>query len=222
MTLPTSGPLLLGTATGGNSVNSEFGYGNDMASYLGVYYGKNGQEFRFPVSGNSIDMNGFYGTNKIAGGSTTIYSSTSFLIPVYNVITITAVGGQGGQSGSYGYSSCGSYIGPTPSGDGSSGGTTSFGGYSSSGGGGGGSGNAVSGVYGSAVAHTFTNPIQGGSGPTSGTYVTASIGGGGSGGGGGPNFYVLIIGSTNYGCANWNNAGGGNSGNSGYVTITWT
>jgi hypothetical protein len=42
MTLPASGYLLLGADGGasGRSVNSEFGYGNDMASYQGVYYGK--------------------------------------------------------------------------------------------------------------------------------------------------------------------------------------
>lgn len=221
MTLPASGALVLGTAGGGNSINSEFGYGNDMASYQGVYYGLGGSEYRFPVPGNALAMNAFYSTYKITGGSLTFSSSNpSYVIPVYNTITITCVGGQGGQSGSWGYSSCGSYTGPTPSSNGSAGNSTSFGGYLSSAGGNGGSGNAVAGTFGPTVSNTFTNPVQGGSGPASGSSVSVSVGSGGAGGGGGPNIYVNYP-PFNY-CAAWNSAGSGSTGSAGYVTITWT
>jgi hypothetical protein len=228
MTLPSSGALVLGSAGGGNSINSEFGYGNDLASYQGVYYGKGGQEYRFPVSGNLISMGGslspgdagFYSTYKITGGSITINSSQTYIIPVYNTITITCVGGQGGQSGSWGYSSCGSYIGPTTSSNGGSGYSTSFGGYVASGGGNGGSGNAVAGSYGPTITSTFTNPVQGGSGPSSGSSVSASVGGGGSGGGGGANIFINYP-PFNY-CAAWNSAASGSAGGAGYITITWS
>ena len=105
MTLPASGNILLGTAGGGNSVNSEFGYGNDMASYLGVYYGKGTQEFRFPLPGNSIGMNGFYSTFKITGSNT--YLGTGYwTVPVYNTLYAQVKGGDGGGAGQWGYNAC--------------------------------------------------------------------------------------------------------------------
>lgn len=221
MTLPASGALVLGTAGGGNSINSEFGYGNDMASYQGVYYGLGSSEYRFPVPGNPLAMNAFYATYKIAGGTKTFSSSDpAYIIPVYNTITITCVGGQGGQSGSWGYQNCGGYTGPTSSSNGGAGNSTSFGGYLSSAGGNGGSGNAVSGSFGPTVSNTFTNPVQGGSGPASGASISVSVGSGGNGGGGGPNIFINVP-PFNY-CAAWNSAASGSNGSAGYVTITWT
>lgn len=231
MALPSSGYLLLGADGGasGRSVNSEFGYGNDMASYLGVYYGKNGVEYRFPVSGNFIDMNGFYGTQKISGGSAYYSSTVSTTIPLYNTITITTVGGQGGQSGQYGYyqSPCTPAGSLTPSGNGGGGGTSSYGGYVSSGGGPGGSGSASPGSYGPTITQSFTNPTQGGGGPPSGTSITVTVGGGGNGGGGGCVVYELVYNKgtkneVNYGCQCWAQAGSGGPGGSGYVSVNWT
>jgi len=226
MTLPASGPLVLGLASGGNSINSEFGYGNDLGSYRGVYYGLGGQEFRFPVSPNSIAMNLFYSTYKIVGGSRTFNSTQSFVIPVYNTITITVQGGQGGASGAPGYISspctgAGKFTSGSSGGYGSG---SSFGGYLSAAGGAGGAGSASSsnpGQSGQVISTTYTNPVQGGSGPPSGTTVTVSIGGGGSGGGGGCLVYQLIVGTTNFGCACWNNAASGSGGAAGVVTVTW-
>jgi len=217
MTLPTSGALLLGTATGGNSVNSEFGYGNDMKSYLGVYYGKNGQEFRFPVSGNPIDMNVFYGTYKVAGGSVTISSTQSFTIPVYNNITITVNGGGGGLTGQPGYiqAPCSGAGSATPAQSGSPGGTSSFGGYVSAGGGGSDQGGFTS-------SQSFTNPVQGGSGPPSGNSVPVTIGGGGAGGQGGCFIYQFVAGQTNYGCSCWSHYNTGSTGANGSVTVSWS
>lgn len=216
MTLPSSGYLLLGADGGasGASINSEFGYGNDLASYRGVYYGKGAQEYQFPVIGNSIAMNLFYSTYKVPSGSQSFSSTQTYIIPVYNSITITCIGGTGGQSGSYGYNACGGY--PTPSGDGSAGASTSFGGYVLAGGGAGGSGNAVSGSAGSTITQTFTNPAQGGTGPASGTTLTVTVGSGGSGGGGGSNF-IKISGI----CYPSGSAPNGNAGSNGSVSITW-
>ena len=219
MTLPASGPLVLGSAGGGNSINSEFGYGNDLASYFGVYYGKGGSEYRFPLYGdpNGMQMFYFYGTYKVTGGSATIGSSQNFVVPVYNTITITTYGDQGGQAGQYGINGC-THNTPTASHDGYvSGVVTSLGGYVSSGYGSGGSGNQVVGTYGPVNSASFTNPIQGGSGPTSGSTIYASVGPGGAGGGGGPNA-VLISG----GCYPAGNGATGAQGGAGYITISWS
>ena len=217
MTLPSSGTLVLGSAGGGNSINSEFGYGNDLASYLGVYYGKGGVEYRFPVSGNSIDMNGFYGTYRISGGSTSITSSQNFLIPVYNTITITTYGDQGGQAGQYGINGCTGNT-PTASHDGYvSGVTTSFGGYVTSGWGSGGSGNQALGSYGPVYTSSFTNPVQGGSGPPSGQTIYAQVGPGGAGGGGGPNAIKI-----NGYCYPAGNGATGVQGGAGRIDVSWS
>ena len=138
MALPASGYLQLGTdGATGRSINSEFGYGNDMASYQGVYYGKLGFAFQFPTPGNSIAMDLFYSTNKITGGSQYFSGSQNYTIPVYNTITITSVGGQGGQAGYNGTNTCGAPCGES-GGGGGGGGTSTFGGYVTSGGGPGG------------------------------------------------------------------------------------
>ena len=217
MTLPSSGALVLGSAGGGNSINSEFGYGNDMASYLGVYYGKGGVEYRFPLPGNSLDMNSFHGTYKITGGGITLYSSQNYLVPVYNTITITTYGDQGGQAGQYGINGCTGNT-PTASHDGYvSGVTTSFGGYVTSGWGSGGSGNQAVGSYGPVYTQSFTNPLQGGSGPTSGNTIYASVGPGGAGGGGGPNA-VLYYGY----CIGAGNGATGVQGGAGRIVISWS
>ena len=217
MTLPASGYLLLGADGGasGRSINSEFGYGNDFASYVGVFAGRNWLSYQFPKSGNTFAIDLFYQTYKITSGSQSFSSTQSYVIPVYNTITITCVGGTGGQAGFYGYNACGNY--PTPSTGGSSGDPTSFGGYVLAGGGAGGGGSGGSGSSGSTVSQTFTNPAQGGTGPLSGSSLTVSIGAGGSGGQGGSNF--VKIGST---CYPSGNASSGSAGSNGSVLISWS
>jgi hypothetical protein len=229
MALPNSGYLQLGTdGATGRSINSEFGYGNDMASYQGVYYGKAGQAFQFPLPGNSIDIFGFYGTNKITGGSQTINSSGNAIIPVYNILSVTVTGGAGGQAGQYGIDGCNGNN-PTPSAGGGGGGSSSFGGYVSAGGGNGGGGSQGLGNPGQTVNNSFTNPIQGGNGPTSGSTLFVSIGSGGNGGGGG---YITILIQTGnsgfpnyqpiYGCFPAGNGATGAVGAAGSVNLSWT
>lgn len=219
MTLPASGQLLLGSETGAtNSVNNEFGYGNDMASYQGVYYGKGALSFQFPTAGNTFAMDLFYSTFKISSGSQSFSSSNpSYTIPVYNTVVITVTGGGGGGTGSLGtiQSPCANAGSFTPADPGSSGGTSSFGGYVSGAGGG-------SDTGGSTNSQTFTNPVQGGSGPPSGSSVAVTIGPGGSGGQGGCFIYQYVVGSTNFGCACWSRFPSGSTGANGSVQISWS
>jgi len=220
MTLPASGPLVLGSDGGasGRSINSEFGYGNDMASYQGVFYGKNGLEYQFPPPGNSIAMNQFYSTYKITGGGPIELGAGTFVIPVYNLFSVTVIGGGGGGSGQYGYisSPCPGAGSPTPSDNGSAGGASSFGGYITASGGAGGSGNAVAGQSGQSITITYTNPVQGGNGPPSGAVVAVSVGAGGVGGQGGCNIY-----SVSGTCACWGRYASGANGSAGHVYVSW-
>jgi len=216
MALPASGFLQLGTdGATGRSINSEFGYGNDMASYQGVYAGKNSLAYQFPLAGNSFAMDLFYSTSKITGGSAGYGSSQTIVVPVYNTITITCVGGGGGGGGSAGSNADGC-TGDPSGGSGGSGGTSSFGGYVSAGGGPGAGGGGGP-TPGSTVTQTYTNPIQGGSGPPSGASILVNVGSGGSGGTGGCNWYKLFS-----ACNCWNRSSGGTGGANGSVSISWT
>lgn len=216
MALPASGYLLLGDDGGasGRSINYEFGYGNDFASYRGVYYGLGGGVAKFPTIGNSIDANVFYSSSRISSGSR--YLGTGYwTVPTYNSIYAEVRGGNGGQAGFYGYNAC---VGaPTGSSGGKNGGTSSFGGYLSAGGGGGGGGSGGGGGTGTTNSNSWTNPVQGGGGPTSGTSIYITVGGGGGGGGGGPNCAY-------YGpyCLCPNNAASGSAGAAGYVYVSWS
>lgn len=215
MALPGSGYLQLGTdGATGRSINSEFGYGNDLASYQGVYYGLGGQVFRFPVPGNSIDMNSFYSTSRISSGSASL-GTGYWTVPIYNTINASVQGGQGGQSGAYGFNQCPGG-GLTGSAGGSPGNTSSFGGYLAAGGGNGGNGQSVSGNYGSVANGSWTNPVQGGGGPTSGSQIYITVGTGGGGGNGGSNC-VYLYGQC--GCASGNT---GSPGSPGSVNSSWS
>lgn len=217
MTLPASGYLQLGTdGATGRSINSEFGYGNDLASYLGVYFGRGGQLFRFPVPGNSIDMNAFYSTARISSGNT--YIGTGYwTVPVYNSIYAQVQGGSGGNAGAWGYNGCpgGGFTGSNSGGPGN---TSSWGGYLAAGGGGGGGGNGGGGAPGAVASGSWTNPVQGGGGPTSGNQIYVTVGTGGGGGSGGSNCtpvsywpYCVCGGGS-----------GGNTGADGYVYSSWS
>lgn len=221
MALPASGYLQLGTdGATGRSVNSEFGYGNDFASYQGVYCGKAGSAYQLPLVGNPFAMDQFYSTSRITGGSQSFSSSQNYTIPVYNVINITVNGAGGGGTGQPGYyqSPCSPTGQVTPGSSGAPGGSSSFGGYVSAGGGGSDQG-------GSSSSNSYTNPIQGGSGPPSGSTIFVTVGSGGGGGAGGcfvyqklqywPVYY-------NYGCACWDRFNTGYTGANGSVQISWS
>lgn len=225
MTLPSSGPLKLGGEVGAtNSINNEFGYGNDMASYQGAFYGLGGQVFQFPAVNNQFPISAFYSTEKISGGSQLFTTTQAFTIPTYNTMTIVCSGGSGGTSGQFGTisSPCSGAGSPTPSDAGSSGGVSSFGGYVSASGGAGGSGNSVAGQSGQSVTITLTNPVQGGNGPPSGSSIQVTIGAGGAGGQGGCFIYQLVVGQTNFGCSCWSRFATGATGAAGSVQVTWS
>lgn len=222
MTLPASGPLVLGLTGGGNSINGEFGLGNNLQSYLGAYYGKNGQEFQFPVPGNSIDMDIFHGAKAITPQDPYYLTpGQPFTVPLYNQLTVRVQGGQGGTSGQPGYyadSGCGN--GSTPGSSGSQGQSSAFGGYIvGASGGAGGAGSALvqnGGTPGAIVEVTFTNPTQGGNGPPSGQIFTPVIGVGGGGGQGGCIVYKLY----NI-CGCYAHANTGNNGSDGSILVSW-
>lgn len=213
MTLPASGTLVLGLTGGGNSINGEFGYGNDLGAYRGVYFGRGGLLLQFPTPPNLIGMDLFYSSFKITPGSQTFNSTQSFVIPVYNTITITVQAGGGGNGGNAGYNGCISAA--TPGSSGGSGGNSSF--FTvGAGGGAGGPGTNGTGQPGQLVTQTFTNPVQGGTGPVSGSTATAIVGGGGGGGAGGPNAFL-----SGGNCFPSGNAPPGAAGAAGYITVTW-
>lgn len=222
MPLPGSGFLQLGTdGATGRSINSEFGYGNDMASYQGVYYGIGGTINRFPLPGNSLSISNFYSTSRITSGSAFISSSQNFVVPVYNTISIVCVGGSGGQEGFWGYDCSGNrtIAGLQPGG---TGGVSSFGGYVAAGGGAGGSGafgGGAGGAAGATASGSFTNPFQGGGGPPSGATIFAAVGGGGSGGRGAATRFDF--GRCYY---PWPDsfAPSGSAGGPGYISVSWS
>ena len=216
MTLPASGPLVLGLTGGGNSINGEFGLGNSLSNYRGVFFGRGGQEFQFPVAPNLIAMGLFYSAYKITPQSPYYLSSGPFTVPVYNTMTLVVQGGTGGQAGYDGTNTCGAPAGNNGA-PGSPGALSSFGGYVVGNGGAGGGSNGAGGQPGGITTITFTNPVQGGSGPPSGTTLTASIGGGGAGGQGGQNTFLY------YGvCISLTRASNGSAGGPGSILISWT
>jgi len=219
MALPSSGPLQLGTQSGGSSINSEFQYGNDMASYQGVYYGRGGLEFRFPVPGNPIDMDTFHGATKITGGSASL-GAGNWTVPLYNQITLSVAGGNGGGGGQDGVSSCFG-AGANSGNNGNAGGGATIGGYVNGAGGGGGShgSNTSPGGSGTSQSITFTNPAQGGNGPPSGTVVSVSTGTAGNQGTGGYNAYYNNYYKT---CAPGTQQASGANGNAGYANAAWS
>jgi hypothetical protein len=217
MSLPNSGYIQLGTdGSTGRSINSEFGYGNDMQSYLGVYAGKNGVAYRFPSSGNQIAANDFYGTSRISGGAT--YLGTGYwTVPVYNTIYATIQGGNGGQGGNYGFNACNSTASTQDWTGGNAGNASYFGGYLGAGGGNGGNNSGGGAGSGATANGGWTNPFLGGSGPASGSQIYITIGNGGNGGHGGVNYPFLV-----YGCFPLGDAGPGAAGNAGYVYVSWS
>lgn len=214
MAVPASGPISISDLKAAfPAINS-----NNLADYRGTkWYRSNNSRGFF---GNpTISMSESYDTrptNPVTPGSATYYGTTSFTIPLFNTLSITCKGGDGGQAGGYGVNGCKG--GNTPSGDGGAGGTSYFGSYLSAGGGVGGSGNGVGGATGSttstALYITDSNQslvsIQG-------TTITIGVGGGGAGGSGGANTFLY------YGyCVAGNPQPSGSAGAGGYVSVSWS
>lgn len=220
MAVPASGPISINDLkTAFPAINS-----NNLAAYRGTkWYRSNNSRGFF---GNpTISMSESYDTrptSPVVAGSATYYGSTNFTIPLFNTLSITCKGGDGGQAGSYGvYYNGGPYNGtPTPSSGGGAGGTSYFGGYLSAGGGGGGGGNGGGGSAGAttSTALYITDSNQSNV-SIQGTTITIGVGGGGGGGGGGALLYwnTWISQYQNVGAA-----GSGASGAGGYVSVSWS
>jgi hypothetical protein len=215
-----------------SAINSEFGYGNSLGSYYNKrWYTDNNYRGYTPASGpiSFSDFSAKRITNPVTSGSTTLYGSQNFTIPLFNSFTVTVVGGQGGQAGQ-----SGNYSGGAPGGQG---GTTSFGNYISSAGGAGGSPILGGGSYGTPQSFTWTvtDENQNSILTHQNESVYASIGGGGGGGGGGLD-YVYQCACTKYcGCGPYcvyccettcawvfQDKSGGSGGAAGYITISWS
>ena len=214
MSVPASGPISI------NNLKSAFPgiNSNSLSAYRGVkWYRSNNSRGFF---GNpTISMSEAFDTrpnSPVVPGSATYYSSTSFTIPLFNSLSITCRGGDGGQAGAYGVNGC--VGGLTPSDNGGAGGTSFFGGYLAASGGAGGTGNAGSGSPGATTSTTlFITDSNQSNVSIQGTSVTIGVGGGGAGGRGGANTYIL------YGyCLNGAAQPNGASGNSGFVSVSWS
>lgn len=100
MTLPSGGnspPISLA------DLNTEFGYGNNLAAYQGKVIGTPGGGVKAFNSGAVVALSDFYSTNKVAsGGSATLTSGTSYTIPQYRTLRITVTAAGGGGAGGNG------------------------------------------------------------------------------------------------------------------------
>lgn len=114
MTLPSSGYLTLNDpADPTRSINSEFGYGNNLLAYVGkqwwTYNSGTGAVTTGFFSAPVVMPGDFYGkrgTSPVSPSSTKIsYSgasnqySTTFTVPLYAVLTVIVRGGAGGGGG---------------------------------------------------------------------------------------------------------------------------
>lgn len=211
MTLPSGGnspPISLA------DLNTEFGYGNNLAAYQGTLVGL-GTACKV-ISAGVVSLSDFYSTNKVVAGGPT-GASGNVTVPQYKTITLTAKGGNGGTNGAAGVYSGGPANGTaTPAGPGGAGGTSSFTQssttfVSSAGGAGGGGASTQQQV-------TLTNPLlPGGTGPVSGSIIVANVGASGSAGSGGP-----IYGWTGSTYVYTGNAASGSAGAAGSDSYQWT
>lgn len=159
-------------------LNTEFGYGTNLAAYQGKVIGTPGGGVNAFNSGAVVALSDFYGTNKVVGGSATLTNTalTSYTIPQYKTIRITVTAGGGGGGGGNGTTD-GICTAGTGGSNGGTAGNSSFGAstnafYVICQGGGGGSGGGGNGANGG-------NGLGGAGGAGGANY------GGGSGGTGG-------------------------------------
>lgn len=206
MTLPSGGnnpPISLA------DLNTEFGYGTNLAAYQGKLVGL-GTACKV-ISASVVSLSDFYSTNKVVAGGPTSRNG-AFTVPQYVTMTFSVTGGQAGFAGATGV-----YVGGPAAGsatapsNGGAGGASSFGTLVSAAGG------SPNGGAGATNSVTLTNPLLGGTGPTSGASQACAVGAGGAGGSGGPiygwtgSFYQL----TGY-------AATGAAGAGGSASTTWT
>lgn len=224
MSVPASGPISI------NNLKSAFPgiNSNSLSAYRGVkWYRSNNSRGFF---GNpTISMSEAFDTrpnSPVVPGGFTIYGTQGWTIPLFNKLSVTIKGGDGGQAGQYGsYVKDGSITGRTVSGNGGAGGSSFFGGYLGASGGAGGVGDAAGGGVGQtaslfwdADANTSLLSLQG-------QGLTLTVGAGGAGGGGGPNYFWRYFPPPFQGANGYyqdGSAGSGAGGAGGYITVSWS
>lgn len=225
MAVPASGPISITDLKAAfPAINS-----NSLADYRGTkWYRSNNSRGFF---GNpTMSMSESYDTrpnSPVTPGSATYYGSISFTIPLFNTLSITCKGGDGGQAGAYGYwVKNGSITAVSGSSSGGAGGTSYFGSYLSAGGGAGGGGNSGGGSPGATTSTSLTITDSNQTNVSiQGTTITIGVGGGGGGGQGGMNYayrdfpypYDYLDGYYEDG-----RAATGASGAGGYVSVSWS
>lgn len=225
MAVPASGPISITDLKAAfPAINS-----NNLADYRGTkWYRSNNSRGLF---GNpTISMSESYDTrptSPVVAGSATYYGSTPFTIPLFNTLSITCKGGDGGQAGGYGYwVKDGSITAVSSSSGGAAGGTSSFDGYLSASGGAGGGGNGGSGSSGATTSTSlYITDSNQSLVSIQGTTISIGVGGGGGGGGGGMNYSYKYF-PAPYTYLNGYYADGasytGASGAGGYVSVSWS
>lgn len=209
-------------------LNTEFGHGNSLSDYYGKRYYKTDNSRGYFQASGVIELDDFYSTSKtspVVAGSVTLSSSQNYTIPMFNNLTVTVVGGRGGQGGING--NCAGAGGGYP------GGGTYLADYVSVGGGSGGSPSGNLGTQPSAsVSFAIDDNNQSSIIARYGQVKYAGVGGGGAGGATGYNTREQIFcNATNergqcislgtaYYCDS--PSGGGGAGANGYIVVSWT
>jgi hypothetical protein len=222
--LPASGQLSI------SQINAEFGRGNSLGNYKGVkYYLANNRRGYFPSGSNAyVDISAFYSkraTSPVTPGSWTRseYGTYSFTVPMFNIMTITVTGAQGGQAGSNGYYFNGDnngqvseWGGPAYGGNGSA-----FGPYVSASGGSGGVTSSAGGQGGATSSLNWNVDSNSSLFNLYNQVISVTVGRGGGGGGGGMNkLWRTDLDPDRY--VDWYRSGDGGEGAAGSVTISWT
>lgn len=223
MTTVPSNPISM------SDINSAFGLGNNLAAhYSARWFTSNNARGNFVPSGtlSFSDFAGKRNTSPVVPSPTggVIYgSSQNITIPMFNNLTVTVKGGDGGTHGVGGNCNGG--------GDGGGGGDSYLSGYVSAGGGGGNGGTGATNATSLSINDSNQNDII----SRYGTQPYGQVGAGGNGGSTGyytrSEFittkveyykyypYVGVFGYTAYYCDQA--AGGGSGGASGYIRLDW-
>lgn len=218
-TVPTS-PISM------SDLNSAFGLGNTLSSYYGARWFKENNSRGYFVGSGAISLSNFAGTRNtspVSASSAIYYGSQNVPIPMFNNLTVTVKGGNGGTNGVPGNCNGG--------GAGGAGGDSYLSGYVSAGGGGGGGGTGATNSTSLSINDSNQNDII----SRYGTQPYGQVGGGGSPGSTGYNtrsefvctrynfyygFPVCAEGVTLYYCDSA--TGGGSYGAAGYIRLDWS
>jgi len=88
-----------------SDLSAAFNLGNNLAGYYNARWYKENNSRGYFVSSGTISMSDFAGTRNtspVVAGSATYYSSQNITLPVFNSLTITVKGGNGGTAGTGG------------------------------------------------------------------------------------------------------------------------